>query len=414
MRILYSFPHKLGAGRICHTAWQQVDGLAAAGAEVICFPGVLQRPLPSSVSVRPTLSWGKLRIPYRTLGTIRACALHDYIVAKRLPRLADSIDLVHVWPLGGLRTLKVAARLGIPTVMERPNAHTRFAYQVVKDECARLGVELPASHEHAYNERVLQIEEEEYQLADRLLCPSDFVLRTFLDNGFPPDRLMRHMYGFDHNVYRPTAESQSVERPFTMLFVGGCAPRKGLHFALEAWLRSPAHRDGRFLIAGEFVPGYREKLASMLADPSVVALGHRTDVADLMRGSDVLVLPTIEEGSALVTSEGRGSGCVPLVSEAAGAVVEHLKTGLVHAVADVHTLTEHISLLYRDRNLLKRLRQESLATADQITWSAAGQRLFAVYEELLRSRPRATSVNGSNRREHEIVKTGTPLSPSRI
>src|SRR5690606_1151066 len=30
VRVLYSFPHKLGAGRICHTAWQQVNGLAAA------------------------------------------------------------------------------------------------------------------------------------------------------------------------------------------------------------------------------------------------------------------------------------------------------------------------------------------------------------------------------------------------
>jgi len=31
IRVLYSFPHKLGADRICYTAWQQVNGLAAAG-----------------------------------------------------------------------------------------------------------------------------------------------------------------------------------------------------------------------------------------------------------------------------------------------------------------------------------------------------------------------------------------------
>ena len=29
MRVLYSFPHKLGAGRICTTAWHQVAGIAA-------------------------------------------------------------------------------------------------------------------------------------------------------------------------------------------------------------------------------------------------------------------------------------------------------------------------------------------------------------------------------------------------
>ena len=63
-----------------------------------------------------------------------------------------------------------------------------------------------------------------------------------------------------------------------MLFVGGCAPRKGLHYALEAWLRSPASNTGRFLIAGAFVPGYAEKLAPMLSHRSIEVLGHRSDV----------------------------------------------------------------------------------------------------------------------------------------
>ena len=30
----------------------------------------------------------------------------------------------------------------------------------------------------------------------------------------------------------------------TVLFVGVCALRKGVHFALEAWLRSPASASG--------------------------------------------------------------------------------------------------------------------------------------------------------------------------
>ena len=83
-----------------------------------------------------------------------------------------------------------------------------------------------------------------------------------------------------------------------MLFVGVAAVRKGLHYALEAWLRSPASDDGRFLIAGEFLPEYAQRLSTMLAHPSVHALGHRNDVPELMRTSDVLVLPSIEEGSA--------------------------------------------------------------------------------------------------------------------
>jgi len=63
VRVLYSFPHKLGADRICYTAWQQVNGLTAAGAEVLVFAGAIHRPIPPSVKVRPTLARGKIRIP---------------------------------------------------------------------------------------------------------------------------------------------------------------------------------------------------------------------------------------------------------------------------------------------------------------------------------------------------------------
>ena len=154
VRVLYSFPHKLGASRICYTAWQQVKGLAAAGADVLVFPGTLIRPLPPSIRVAPTLARGRLRIPYKLFGRMHAFAVHDYIVSRRVEKLATQIDIVHTWPLGAMRTLKVAARLGIPTVLERPNAHTRFAYDVVQSECDRLGVELPADHEHAYKRRL--------------------------------------------------------------------------------------------------------------------------------------------------------------------------------------------------------------------------------------------------------------------
>ena len=385
IRVLYSFPHKLGADRICYTAWQQVNGLATAGAEVLAFPGVLHRPVALGVKVWPTLAWGKLRISYKVLGSLRACSLHDYIVSRRLEKLAGRIDIIHTWPGGALRTLKTARRLGIPTVLERCNAHTRFAYDVVERECQRLGISMPRGHEHAYKADLLRKEEEEFQLASRLLCPSDFVRRTFLDQGFTQSQLARHQYGYDDQLYFPDLEHRNGKRGLTMLFVGGCAPRKGLHYALEAWLQSSAHRDGTFLIAGKFMPAYAEKLAQLLAHPSVHVLGHRNDVPELMRKSDILVLPSIEEGSALVTLEARGSGCVLLVSEAAGAICEHMFNALVHRVGDVTALSEHITLLHENPGFLEKLRAASLSTVGCITWNTAGKKLLKVYLDIISS-----------------------------
>ena len=405
VRVLYSFPLRLGAERICTTAWHQVNGLAEAGADVLVFPASISRPVAPGVTVSPTLERGMFRLPYRIVGGIRAGALHDRIVARRLEKLVGKIDIVHTWPLGALKTLKTARRLGIPTVLERCNAHTGFAMEVVQKECDRLGVTLPADHEHAYNAGKLRKEEEEYALADRLLCPSDFVVKTFLDRGYPAAQLVRHQYGFDEKAFHPGCEPRPGNRGLTMLFVGACAVRKVVHYALEAWLRSPASQDGTFLIAGEFLPDYQQKLASMLAHPSVKVLGHRNDVAELMRNSDVLVLPSIEEGSALVTSEARGSGCVLLVSDAAGAICRHMENALVHKSGDVSALAQHITLLHQDSTTLERLRAASLATIPDLTWTAAGRILLHAYRETIAAHSTLVPLEDNQNREATCAKS---------
>lgn len=385
VRVLYSFPHKLGADRICYTAWEQVRSLSAAGAEVIAMPGVLHREVPANVVVRPTLARGKFRIPYKLLGVTNASRLHDHIVARRLERMAGEIDIVHCWPRGALTTLQTAKRLGIPTVLERPNAHTRYCYQVVADECRRIGMQL-AHREYRHDERALQLEELEFAAANRLLCPAAFPEQSFLDRGFPAKSLARHAYGFDAGKYFPDTAPRDPQCRFSALFVGVDPVRKGLHLALEAWISSPASQDGKFLIAGDLAPEFKSRFAKQLSHPSVTMLGHRKDVPELMRKADVLLLPSLEEGSALVCSEAIGSGCVPLVSNACSDACRHMENSLVHRVGDVGALKEHIALVFQNRELLGRLREGALRSRQDLTWSAAGKKLLNVYEQVISSR----------------------------
>ena len=72
---------------------------------------------------------------------------------------------------------------------------------------------------------------------------------------------------------------------------------------------------GRSLLLGNFFRAYAEKLSPMLVSPQRPGIGASADdVPELMRQSDILILPSIEEGSGLVTSRGTGSGCVLLAS----------------------------------------------------------------------------------------------------
>ena len=154
---------------------------------------------------------------------------------------------------------------------------------------------------------------------------------------------------------------------------------QGASFRTRGVARVTSVKAGTFIVAGRILPAYEKFLAPMLAHPSVRVVGHRTDVADLMRESDVLLLPSLEEGSALVCNEALGCGCVPLVSDATSGTCADRINSLVHVAGDVDSLSEHISTLFHDTAMLRTLRANGLAGAGAFTWSSAGRRLADIY-----------------------------------
>jgi glycosyltransferase involved in cell wall biosynthesis len=414
LHVLYSFPLRLGVTGVGTTAWQQVSSLEQLGVRVTVVCGSCERPLSGNSRVIETMRLGHWRIAYRLLGQNRAFDWHDRRAAGILRRDPCSFDVVHCWPLGSLATLTQAKALGVASVLERPNTHTAFAYEIVAQECRKLGISLPTGHDHAFNRKRLDREEAEYAVADCLACPSPFVMKTFLDRGFESEKLGRHRYGYDPSVFgdkpRRAGEfprsTQEPNRPFVAIFVGSGDPRKGLHYALDAWLESGLAKKGEFWICGDFVPSYRDLLAERLSHPSVHVFGRTSEVQDLMSRADVLVLPSIEEGSALVTYEARACGCVLLVSDAAGAPCTHMEDGLIHTAGNVHELAQHMAMISGDHALLSRLRHRSLAGAPELTWLNAGQQVCELYRRVI-----AASRGGKAKAQQDAGTTAISMAP---
>lgn len=382
IKVLYSFPHHFGAGRICRTAWYQVDGLANAGAQIVLFASSIARQSKPEVEVHKTLSLASLRIPRRITGVFLACCIHDRLTASWLAKNSSSIDVVHVWPLAGLKTSRVANKLGIPVVMERPNAHTEFAYEITEKEVKSLGFELPAGHHHLRNENFLAREILEYESADFLLCPSEFVASTFIERGTKQTKILRHHYGFD------SADSIKIDQikknsVFTLIYAGAGEPRKGLHHILEAWRIAGLGDKGRLMICGEILPDYKKYLKTALSYEGVKVLGHRKDIANLMKKADGLVMSSVEEGSALVTYEAMGAGCFLLVSNSTGAIFTHGCEGLLHNAGDVNKLAKQIQELAKDPEQVMRMRKNALAASVYLTWNHAGRKLLSCYRDAI-------------------------------
>lgn len=307
----------------------------------------------------------------------RTMAYHDARTAAHLRRNPSAYDVVHCWPGASLETAKVAAELGVPLLREVPNTHTANAYEVVAQICADLNIHLPPGHSHALNEKRLQREEAEYSAALRLLVPSEHVKATFLARGIPSEKLLRHQYGFDADGFTPGLEPRSA--PLQAVFIGSVEPRKGVHIALEAWRRSGVPSDAKLSIYGRIVPAYREVLEKYSGLTNVEFHGFTDDTAGVMRAADVLLLPSFEEGSALVTYEAQGCGAVPLVSDAAGAECVNDVTALIHTAGDVDTLASHIRMMATEPERLQRMRAAVLANRHNLSWAAAAERLEQCY-----------------------------------
>ena len=385
LRILYSFPHQVGGSGIGTTALNQVGSLARQGADVTLICTSLKIAIQEGVRVLETLRYHGRRIPHRAFGSPDLALLyHDHRVASYLRKNQGQFDVVHVWPQSAIATIRAARSVGCLSSREVPNTHTANAYEQAALESTVTGVGLARGHSHRRNRRRMRLEDLEYSNVDILMVPSDNVARTFLERGFSEARIRRHRYGFDNSRFSAEGRTEWPSRPFTALFVGSGQPRKGLHYALAAWQRATVPEGARLLIAGEFVPGYREHLSPWLAMESVHEVGFVTDVPALMRTCDVLLLPSVEEGSALVTYEGQGSGCIPLVSSATGAnLPPSVRTFTEHSPRDVDALAEQLSAVAMDPSLRSHLRQDVVQWAQRLTWDAAARQMIEIYRQAL-------------------------------
>ena len=191
LRILYSFPYRLGVPGIGTTAAEQVRGLIERGHEVHVVTGSAEPgTVDGAASVLETMVLGSRRVPHRALGVDRAMRWHDRRAAAALGHRA--VDLVHGWPAAALSTFAAARAAGVPSLREVPNTHTENAYAVAGREAERLGVRMPPGQSHVHRAGRLHRELQEYATADYLLAPSAAVAQTFLARGFRADRLLRH------------------------------------------------------------------------------------------------------------------------------------------------------------------------------------------------------------------------------
>jgi glycosyltransferase involved in cell wall biosynthesis len=172
--------------------------------------------------------------------------------------------------------------------------------------------------------------------------------RTYL--GVPAERLLLMPNGRDPEEFRPAPEA--VPRPVPVVsFVGAFTEQKrpDRFMAVVAALRARGLELRALAVGDGPLSG---SVAPAAAAAGVELLGARGDVADVLKGTDVLVFPSLPRGEGMpgVLIEA-GLSAVPVVATSVpgvDAIVADGETGFVVGVDDFDALVEAVALLVAD------------------------------------------------------------------
>jgi glycosyltransferase involved in cell wall biosynthesis len=149
----------------------------------------------------------------------------------------------------------------------------------------------------------------------------------------------------------------------TVTFVGGLLATKGVEYLVRAVPKVlKAHPDAVFQVVGEGAPRARlEGLAARLGvSQKVVFLGYRTDVPDILAGTDVFVLPSLSEGVSLSLLQAGSSGLACVATGVGGnlEVIDDARNGFLVEPRSGDALADRISQLLGDPDLRARFGSE--------------------------------------------------------
>jgi glycosyltransferase involved in cell wall biosynthesis len=195
---------------------------------------------------------------------------------------------------------------------------------------------------------------------DRVFCVSDDVREILLGAGVRPNRLVTARNGVDLSRFEsaaaPALAEEIPENTFVVGMVGRLVRAKGFHAVLQvAPELLERYPQTCFVLvgAGPEADSLQELADSLGISSRVHFAGRRNDMPGVYRSFDMLVLPSLNEGTPMVILEAMASA-VPVIATRVGAIpliVENGRTGLLTDPGDSGQIKTAIETLLQSPHL---------------------------------------------------------------
>lgn len=292
------------------------------------------------------------------------------ITEKQFKQILPNYDIAYLWPACSIDSYRYAKAIGKTIVMESINCHQSVSKRILDVEAKKLGI----SNIHLITDTSIQDENEKIALADYIFSPSPQVTQSFLEMGVEGGKIIESSYGLDDSdLLDKKYDFQKHPKTFTALFVGSVIPRKGIHLLLDYWKSSGI--NGKLRVIGKVDPSAELIAKNYENEPSIEFVSFTNDLASIYAEADLFIMPSLEEGSPLVTYLAIGAGLPCLVSPMAGdGVVRNNIDGYIIPPHDKKAWIDALQKLAEDRELRLKFSKSVREHAEYFLWPHVAKR----------------------------------------
>lgn len=293
----------------------------------------------------------------------------DRWVAARIARGAVRADAVYAYEDGAADTFAAAAARGWARVYDLPIAHWRTSRRLLEEEAQRWPEWAPTLLGPQDSAGKLARKDRELALATHVVCPSHFVAESLHGQVGSTQQVIVAPFGSP--PVGPERSARARSGPLRVLFAGTMSQRKGLADLFAAMRELGRNADeielivmGSPVLPLEFYRGTGVRFTFEATRPHAAVLA-------LMRTCDVLCLPSIVEGRALVVQEAMSQGLPAIVTANTGTsdVVEDGVSGFIVPIRAPAELARRLAWCAENRAALAEMGRAAQAASARFSWA---------------------------------------------
>ena len=180
------------------------------------------------------------------------------------------------------------------------------------------------------------------------------------------------------------AENEDRRYPKQVIFAGRLSIEKGINTLIEIGKKLPSNIQLIILGTGPEEQKIKD-LAKNTKTVHYLGYQNKKNTISLIRGSDILIQPSLKEGISSTILESMACGTIVIASNVGGntELIENRVNGIIKDSNDSDSFVEEIITLFNNTELRQSLENQAQNTVKKYDWNQIGNLYLNIYEFVL-------------------------------